>query len=159
MTVGGIIEKVKKIFLKSQKSMAFVGLEDAGGQKMEAIVFPKTLEQYGGLLAGRKYRSRHRKNFRQRRNSEDHLLTKPGSSTRKRSKDITALEEQRKNEDEREKSMQKIFITLPPRLQVPNSCGKFPTFSTLPKPATAKIFLELVKVQGPRLGNAVSDKL
>jgi DNA polymerase III alpha subunit len=29
--------------------MAFVQLEDAGGQKMEAIVFPKTLEQYGAL--------------------------------------------------------------------------------------------------------------
>ena len=49
VTIGGIIDKVKKIFLKSQKSMAFVQLEDAGGQKMEAIVFPKTLEQYGGL--------------------------------------------------------------------------------------------------------------
>ena len=29
--------------------MAFVQLEDAGGQKMEAIVFPKTLEKYETL--------------------------------------------------------------------------------------------------------------
>jgi DNA polymerase III subunit alpha len=49
VTIGGIIDKVKKIFLKSQKSMAFVQLEDAGGQKMEAIVFPKTLEKYETL--------------------------------------------------------------------------------------------------------------
>jgi len=49
VTVGGIIDKVKKIFLKSQKSMAFVQFEDAGGQKMETIVFPNTLEQYNGL--------------------------------------------------------------------------------------------------------------
>ena len=49
VTIGGIIDKVKKIFLKSQKSMAFVQLEDAGGQKIEAIVFPKTLEKYETL--------------------------------------------------------------------------------------------------------------
>jgi len=49
ITIGGIIDNVKKIFLKNQKTMAFVQFEDAGGQKMEAIVFPKTLEQYNGL--------------------------------------------------------------------------------------------------------------
>jgi DNA polymerase III subunit alpha len=50
VTIGGIIGNVKKIFLKSQKNMAFVGLEDASGQKIEAIIFPKILDQYSGLL-------------------------------------------------------------------------------------------------------------
>jgi DNA polymerase-3 subunit alpha len=50
VTIGGIIGNVKKIFLKSQKNMAFVGLEDASGQKIEAIVFPKILDQYSGLF-------------------------------------------------------------------------------------------------------------
>jgi len=50
VTIGGIIGTVKKIFLKSQKNMAFVGIEDASGQKIEAIVFPKILDQYSGLF-------------------------------------------------------------------------------------------------------------
>lgn len=51
VTIGGIIDTVKKVFLKSQKNMLFVGLEDAGGQKIETIVFPKTLDRYGALFS------------------------------------------------------------------------------------------------------------
>jgi DNA polymerase III subunit alpha len=50
ISVGVIIDKIKKVFLKNQKTMAFVGLEDAAGQKIEAIVFPKILDQYAGIL-------------------------------------------------------------------------------------------------------------
>jgi DNA polymerase-3 subunit alpha len=46
--IGGLITKVKKIFLKSQKTMLFVGLEDLRGS-MELLVFPKTLERTDGI--------------------------------------------------------------------------------------------------------------
>jgi len=48
VTIGGIIDKVKKIFLKNQKTMLFASLEDTAA-KMEVIVFPKTLEQYSSF--------------------------------------------------------------------------------------------------------------
>lgn len=41
--VGGVISKVKKIFLKSQQTMLFVTIEDTEG-KIEILVFPKVLE-------------------------------------------------------------------------------------------------------------------
>jgi DNA polymerase-3 subunit alpha len=41
--VGGIITKVQKVFLKSQKTMLFVTLEDLRG-RIELLVFPKIME-------------------------------------------------------------------------------------------------------------------
>ena len=46
INVGGIISKVQKIFLKNQKTMLFVTIEDMIS-KMEVLVFPKTLELTG----------------------------------------------------------------------------------------------------------------
>ncbi len=43
INVGGIITTMKKIFLKNQKTMMFVGIEDMDSS-MELIVFPKVLE-------------------------------------------------------------------------------------------------------------------
>ena len=49
VTVGGIITKVKKIFTKTNKQMAYLELEDLTGS-IEVIVFPNTLEKYDSLL-------------------------------------------------------------------------------------------------------------
>jgi len=47
VTVGGIIESVKKIFTKKTASeMAFVTIGDEKGLSVECIFFPKTFEQY-----------------------------------------------------------------------------------------------------------------
>ncbi len=43
ITIGGIVSKVKKIYLKSQKTMLFATIEDLDAS-LEAIVFPKVLE-------------------------------------------------------------------------------------------------------------------
>ncbi len=43
ITVGGIVAKIKKIYLKSQKAMMFVTLEDLTST-IEVLVFPKVLE-------------------------------------------------------------------------------------------------------------------
>ncbi|PIV84528.1 MAG: DNA polymerase III subunit alpha [Candidatus Moranbacteria bacterium CG17_big_fil_post_rev_8_21_14_2_50_44_12] len=113
VTIGGIIENIKKVFLqKSQKNMYFVGLEDAGGQKMEVIVFPKALDQFGGLF------------------SEGNIVLVSGKISDKdgtlkiicdearlvNQEEIEryrALENQRKTDAERDNSFQKIFINLP----------------------------------------------
>lgn len=47
-TIGGVITKVKKIYLKNQKTMLFAAVEDTGGT-MEILVFPKVLEMTGSL--------------------------------------------------------------------------------------------------------------
>ena len=44
ISVGGVISKVQKVFLKNQKTMLFVTLEDMLG-KMEILVFPKLLDE------------------------------------------------------------------------------------------------------------------
>lgn len=44
VTIGGIITKIQKIYLKNQKTMLFATLEDTCG-KIEILVFPKILEQ------------------------------------------------------------------------------------------------------------------
>jgi DNA polymerase III alpha subunit len=44
ITIGGIITKIQKIYLKNQKVMLFAMLEDTSG-KIEILVFPKFLEQ------------------------------------------------------------------------------------------------------------------
>lgn len=43
ISLGGIISKVQKIFLKSQKTMAFATIEDLRG-RIELLIFPKVLE-------------------------------------------------------------------------------------------------------------------
>jgi DNA polymerase-3 subunit alpha len=48
ISVGGIISKVKKIYLKNQKMMAFATIEDTVSQ-MEILVFPKVLEANGAI--------------------------------------------------------------------------------------------------------------
>ncbi|MDP1845390.1 MAG: DNA polymerase III subunit alpha [Candidatus Moranbacteria bacterium] len=115
ITIGGIIDKIKKIFLKSQKNMAFVGLEDAGGQKMEIIVFPRIMEQYGALwqegnviLATGKI------------SDKDGTLKLLCDEVRKVSQDeierYGVLEEQRKKDEMSQPASsagEKIFISLP----------------------------------------------
>ncbi len=44
ITIGGVLTKIQKIYLKNQKTMLFATLEDTGG-KIEILVFPKILEQ------------------------------------------------------------------------------------------------------------------
>ncbi|MDO8529114.1 MAG: DNA polymerase III subunit alpha [bacterium] len=46
--LGGIITRVQKVFLKSQKTMVFATLEDLRG-KIELLVFPKILEAFESL--------------------------------------------------------------------------------------------------------------
>jgi DNA polymerase-3 subunit alpha len=48
VSIGGVIVKIKKIFLKNQKTMLFVSLEDITGN-MEILVFPKILESTGSI--------------------------------------------------------------------------------------------------------------
>jgi len=43
ISIGGIVSKTKKIYLKNQKAMMFVTIEDLDSQ-MEVLVFPKILE-------------------------------------------------------------------------------------------------------------------
>ncbi|PJA89473.1 MAG: DNA polymerase III subunit alpha [Candidatus Moranbacteria bacterium CG_4_9_14_3_um_filter_33_15] len=47
-TVGGIISKIKKIYLKNKKEMLFATLEDMNSS-IEILVFPKTLEETGSF--------------------------------------------------------------------------------------------------------------
>lgn len=48
INVGGVISKIQKIYLKNQKTMLFVTLEDTDG-KIELLVFPKILETTGSI--------------------------------------------------------------------------------------------------------------
>lgn len=48
INVGGVISKVHKIFLKNQKTMLFVTIEDIDS-RMGLLVFPKVLEETGSL--------------------------------------------------------------------------------------------------------------
>jgi DNA polymerase III subunit alpha len=48
ISVGGVISKIKKIYLKNGKEMMFVGIEDTDSA-MEILVFPKTLEATGSI--------------------------------------------------------------------------------------------------------------
>jgi DNA polymerase-3 subunit alpha len=49
VTLGGVITKIQKIFLKSQKTMVFATLEDMKG-RVELLIFPKILESLGDLF-------------------------------------------------------------------------------------------------------------
>lgn len=140
VTIGGIIETIKKIFLKSQKNMAFVGLEDAGGRKMEVIVFPNSLERYGGIFG------------------EGNIILVSGKISNKDGtlkiicdevrlvnqeeiEKYKTLEAQRKTEEEREKSLQKVFLKLP-RKSNSELLRKISGILSEAKPGNCKIYLE-----------------
>jgi DNA polymerase-3 subunit alpha len=141
VTIGGIIDKVKKIFLKSQKSMAFVQLEDAGGQKMEAIVFPKTLEKYEAL-----WEEGNIVLVTGKISDKDGTLKVLADEARRVNQDeidrYDVLEKQRKTEEVQHRKEQKLFITLPPNA----SSELLRQISTVLSSAPAgncKVFLEL----------------
>ncbi len=48
ISIGGVISTIKKIYLKNQKMMAFVTIEDMDS-RMEILVFPKTLDETGSI--------------------------------------------------------------------------------------------------------------
>jgi len=48
ISLGGVISKIKKIFLKNQKTMLFATIEDMYSN-IELLVFPKILEETGSL--------------------------------------------------------------------------------------------------------------
>lgn len=48
ISVGGVITKIQKIYLKNQQTMLFVLIEDMES-KMEILVFPKTLERTASI--------------------------------------------------------------------------------------------------------------
>jgi DNA polymerase III subunit alpha len=48
INVGGVISKIQKIFLKNQKTMLFVTIEDIDS-RIELLVFPKVLEDSGSV--------------------------------------------------------------------------------------------------------------
>ena len=51
VTVGGIIEAVRRIFTKkSGKEMAFVTIANENGITLECVVFPKIFDIYKSLL-------------------------------------------------------------------------------------------------------------
>ncbi|MFA5925299.1 MAG: DNA polymerase III subunit alpha [Parcubacteria group bacterium] len=112
VTAGGIVDKVKKILLKNQKSMCFVGLEDASGQKMEVIAFPKATEQYGGLftegtiiLATGKISDKD--------GTLKLLCDEVRRVTHEEIERYETLAKQRKIEEKHKQSLKKVFITLP----------------------------------------------
>jgi DNA polymerase-3 subunit alpha len=141
VTIGGIIDKVKKIFLKSQKSMAFVQLEDAGGQKMEAIVFPKTLEKYEAL-----WEEGNIVLVTGKISDKDGTLKVLADEARRVNQDeidrYDVLEKQRKQENIQRQNEQKLYITLPPNAssellrQISTVLGSAPA-------GDCKVFLEL----------------
>jgi len=48
VSIGGVITGIHKIYLKTQKTMLFVTLEDVDG-KIELLIFPKVLETTGSI--------------------------------------------------------------------------------------------------------------
>ncbi|MCX6763030.1 MAG: DNA polymerase III subunit alpha, partial [Candidatus Moranbacteria bacterium] len=141
VTIGGIIDKVKKIFLKSQKSMAFVQLEDAGGQKMEAIVFPKTLEKYETL-----WEEGNIVLVTGKISDKDGTLKVLADEARRVNQDeidrYGILEVQRKKENIQRQNEQKLFITLPPNASSELLRQISTVLSTAPA-GDCKVFLEL----------------
>jgi DNA polymerase III alpha subunit len=141
MTIGGIIENIKKIFLKSQKTMAFVGLEDAGGQKMEAIVFPKTLEQYNGL-----WQEGNIVLVTGKISDKDGTLKIIADEVRLVNQDeidrYKVLADQRAKKEEMRANEQKLFITLPPNASSELLRQISAVLSSAPA-GNCKVFLEL----------------
>lgn len=50
VTVGGILDSVKKILTKSGKEMAFISLTDEKGSALESVVFPRVFDMYKNAL-------------------------------------------------------------------------------------------------------------
>ena len=141
ITIGGIIDKVKKIFLKSQKSMAFVQLEDAGGQKMEAIVFPKTLEKYETL-----WEEGNIVLVTGKISDKDGTLKIIADEVRRVNQDeidrYDILEKQRKKDDVQRQNERKLYITLPPNASSELLRQISSVLSSAPA-GDCKVFLEL----------------
>jgi DNA polymerase III subunit alpha len=52
VTIGGLIENIKKIFTKkSNKEMAFINIGDEKGLTVECVVFPKIFDRYRSFLS------------------------------------------------------------------------------------------------------------
>ncbi len=49
ITVGGVIAKIQKVYLKNQQLMLFATIEDLSG-KIEILVFPKMMERLSGFF-------------------------------------------------------------------------------------------------------------
>ncbi|HLM84229.1 MAG TPA: DNA polymerase III subunit alpha, partial [Candidatus Bathyarchaeia archaeon] len=141
VTIGGIVDKVKKIFLKSQKTMAFVQLEDAGGQKMEAIVFPKTLEQYGAL-----WEEGNILLVTGKISDKDGTLKVLADSARLVNQDeidrFGVLAEQRRKEELQRQNERKLYLTLPPNASSELLRQISAVLGTAPA-GDCKVFLEL----------------
>jgi DNA polymerase-3 subunit alpha len=146
VTIGGIIENVKKILLKNGKNMAFVAVEDAGGQKMEIIAFPRTFEQYSGLLAeGNIILATGKisdKDGTMKLLCDELRLVNQDEIARFRT-----LETQRKREEEREKSFRKVFLRLP-RGASSELLRKISGILNAAPEGNAKIFLEIADGRG-----------
>jgi DNA polymerase-3 subunit alpha len=146
VTIGGIIENVKKILLKNGKNMAFVAVEDAGGQKMEIIAFPRTFEQYSGLLAeGNIVLATGKisdKDGTMKLLCDELRLVNQDEIARFRT-----LETQRKREEEREKSFRKVFLRLPPGASS-ELLRKISGILNAAPEGNAKIFLEIADGRG-----------
>lgn len=142
VTIGGIIDNVKKVFLqRSQKNMCFIGLEDAGGQKMEAIVFPRTLDQHGGLFAEGNIVL-----ISGKISDKDGTLKIICEEARLVNQDeierYRALETQRKTEMDRERNSQKVFISLPEKSSSEILRRVSAVLSEAPR-GNCKVFLEI----------------
>lgn len=141
VTVGGIIDKVKRILLKNQKSMAFAQFEDAGGQKMEAIVFPKTLEKYETL-----WEEGNIVLVTGKISDKDGTLKILADEARLVNQDeidrYDVLEKQRKVEEIQRQNEQKLFITLPPNASSELLRQISAVLSSAPA-GDCKVFLEL----------------
>jgi len=140
VTVGGIIEKVKRIFLKSQKNMAFIGIEDASGQKMEIIAFPKTLDQYSGIFIEGKIILATGK-ISDKDGTMKLIVDEARLVNQEEIERYRALENQRKTENDRDKSLKKIFLKLP-RKSNSELLRKISGILSKANPGNSKIYLE-----------------
>ncbi len=141
VTIGGIIENIKKIFLKTQKTMCFVAIDDAGGQKIEVIVFPKTLDQYAGLIEEGNIIL-----VTGRVSDKDASMKVIADEIRIVNRDeiekYESLESARKTNDEREMNHRKIFIKLPRKTSSDLLRKVSDILSQAPK-GNSRIYLEL----------------
>ena len=121
--------------------MAFVQLEDAGGQKMEAIVFPKTLEGFGALWEEGKIVL-----ITGKISDKDGTLKILADEARLVNQDeidrYDVLEKQRKKENIQKQNEQKLYITLPPNASSELLRQISSVLSTAPA-GDCKVFLEL----------------
>lgn len=120
--------------------MAFIGVEDASGQKMEIIAFPKTLEQYNGIFAEGKIILATGK-ISDKDGAMKLICDEARLVNQEEIERYRALEAQRKTDTEREKGVQKVFLKLP---QKSNSelLRKISGILSKAKPGNSKIYLE-----------------